>query len=240
MLLSDLAQSDHVKLLVYGSSSTGKTCLAAGFPGPIKFWDFDNKVSSAASFYKNDQARLKEIDVTQFGPIARKDRMNKWREEFRVIAELANSGKPLPFKTLVLDSLTTFVSYLLDDYVHVSQTGLKRTFADVNVMQDYQLLDKQLTQTISGLLSLPCNVVMLGHLQVDKDEATGLMLRRPLMAGKFADKLPIYFEEVYVSKIDGKGQYVLQTQTDSMFTCRTQRGLPKEIPTKYESIINKA
>lgn len=237
--LLQVAETDFVRCLVYGPSSTGKTIFAASFPGPIKYWDFDNKVSSAAQFYRNDLDRLAQIDVTQFGPMSVRDRMNNWNKEWRVIAELANRGQPLPFKTLVLDSLTTFTNYLLEDYIKVSQTGIKRAHADLNAMQDYQLLDRHLTQIISSLAALPCNVVVIGHMQVEKDETTGALIRRPLMPGKFADKLNIYFEEVYVSKVKPSGDYVLQTKPDGTYNCRTQRRLPAEVPNSFNSLALK-
>ena len=238
MKLSDIALDDYIKLLVYGDSGTGKTVLAAGFPTPIRYWDFDHKISSAVKFYGKEDPRLSQIDVTQFAAFSRETRIKEFQKQLNEITSLANAKKPLPFKTLVLDSLTTFVQYVLDDYIYVSQTGIKRAVVGINALQDYQLLEKHLIQTITAILSLDCNVVCLGHMQIEKDEATGQMIRRPLMSGKFADKLPIYFEEVYVSKIGSKGEFLLQTQPDSTYTrVRSQRKLPKEISSKFENII---
>jgi hypothetical protein len=233
--LTDLATSDFVKVLVYGDSGTGKTCFASSFPGPIEYWDFDNKISSAAQFYKNDVSRLAQIDVHQYAGLAPKVRMGEWEKRSRMIDSLKLTG-PLPFKTLVLDSLTTFTHFMLEDYIYRSQTGIKRPLEGINAIQDYQLLDRHLTTMITGVLSLPCHVVMLGHLGIEKDEATGIISRQPFMPGKFAHKLPIYFEEVYVSKVNAKNEYVLQTQTDNVYKCRTQRKLAKEVPTAFSSL----
>lgn len=234
MKLSDIAPDANVKVLAYGPSGTGKTCLAAGFPGPIEYWDFDHKISSAAQHYKGQSDRLSSIDVYQFAQLGKHERIAEWEKRLKFID--ANKTK-LPFKTLVVDSLTTLSSMMLDDYIHRSQKGIKRALADIPAMQDYQLLDKHLTQIISGLLALPCNVVFIGHMNAEKDESTGMIMKRPLMAGKFADKLPIYFEEVYVSQIDSNGKYVLQTQGDSTMICRTQRKHPKFINSSYDEII---
>ena len=57
--LSELKTVDLIKILVYGEPGSGKTCFAAGFPGPILFLDFDNKVSSAARYYAG-QERLSQ------------------------------------------------------------------------------------------------------------------------------------------------------------------------------------
>lgn len=235
MKLSEVTSTSFFKGLVYGDSGTGKTIFGAGFPGPIEYWDFDTKISSAAHYYKNDKQKLENIDVYQFAHLPREQRIPAWEVRNNRIAQLIRDKQPLPFKTLVLDSLTTFTAMIMDDYLIRSQKGIKRAHPDIPAMQDYQMLDKHLSLIIPSLLSLECNVVMLGHLKVDKDETTGQILRLPLMAGNFATKLPIYFEEVYVSQVL-EGKYLLQTQSDAMYKCRTQRNLPKTISTSYESV----
>ena len=237
MKLNELQTEDNVKLLLLGESGMGKTVLACGFPTPIKIYDFDNKVSSAAKFYSNDAARLSSIEVEQYAGLPVKDRMNKFLADVKSIENLQHSGKPLPFKTLVVDSLTTLTNAILEDYKKVSQLGIKRALADVNAMQDYQLLQIHLTQLITGLLSLKCNVIFIGHTQLEKDEATGAMKNNILMPGQLAFKLPIYFEEVYLAKINAKGERVLQTQSDSKTSLRSQRKLAPEIPATYAAIM---
>lgn len=237
MKLSAFASSDYVKLLVYGVSGSGKTCLASSFPGPIEYWDFDHKISSAAKFHSGNPALLEGIEVTQFAHLDKTKRIPAWEERSRYVDSFR--GKPLPFKTLVLDSLTTFSQMLIDDYIYRSQTGLKRPLPEIPCMQDYQLLDKHLTRIITGCLSLECNVVFIGHLGSEVDEVTKAISKKPLMAGKFADKLPIWFEEVYVSKVDAQGKFKLQTQGDHQHICRSQRKLPKEIDSSYAAIIGK-
>ncbi len=67
MRLSELKTVDFVKVLVYGEPGGGKTIFSTGFPGPILYFDFDNKVSSAARYYANQPERLKDIEVVQLG-----------------------------------------------------------------------------------------------------------------------------------------------------------------------------
>ena len=232
--LDQLAQHDYVKLLVYGNSGSGKTCLSAGFPGPVLYLDFDHKISSAAKFYAKQPELLKNINVEQFAHLKGRARIDKLEAIVKGIYQEAEKGT-LPYKTIVIDSLTTMSSSILEHYL-VAQPGIKRALAGINAMQDYQLLDKQLTTLITGLLSLDCNVVMTGHLNMEKDETTGAVEYKPLMAGKFADKLPIYFEEVYVARVNEKGEYVLQTQSDHKYKCRSQRNHPKEIKSNYQAI----
>ncbi len=236
MKLADIAQSSHVKALVYGPSSTGKTCFAAGFPTPIRYLDFDNKVSSAAQFYIG-QERLNEIDVTQYAQIPRETRMMQFLADVQSLFQLANSGKALGYKTIVLDSLTTLVQYMLEDYLNVSRKEIKRPGPDMTCMQDYGLLDTHTSQLMKSILALEANIVVIGHAVQDKDEVSGIITNQVLMPGKGAAKLPIYFEEVYFSKVDASGKFLLQTQSDSKTVCRTQRKLPKEIRSAYSEIV---
>lgn len=237
MKLSDLAASNDVKAFVYGPSSTGKTCFAASCPTPIRYLDFDNKVSSAAQHYKADSERLQNIDVTQYAEIERAKRMKQFQADVQAIMKLHYDKKPLPFKTLVVDSLTTFCQYALEDFMNVSRTDLKRPGANLTCYQDYALLDHEVFSLLRSILTLSCNVIVIGHSHTDKDESSGAVTNQVLMPGKSAAKLPIYFEEIYFSRVDAAGKFFLQTQSDSKTVCRTQRKLAKEIPTNYASII---
>lgn len=233
MKLSDIKTEGALKILIQGDSGIGKTCLASTFPGKILFLDFDSKVDSAAAWlrHKGLTEQLSAIEVEQFpaqlgvSPI---DRLTK------VIAEKLipqqKSGK-MEFTTLVLDSITTFSSATL---AHIVKTnpGTKRNLSAQGPqpgLQDYGILRREFQRLIQGLLTLPCNVVMLAHIAVEKDETTGTMLRHAMMDGSFAKELPIYFKEVWRMHIrDGKR--MVQTQADHMFNCRSQLpGLPSHL-----------
>lgn len=234
MKLVDLAKNNYFKGLVYGDSGIGKTCFAAAFAefGEVEFWDFDHKISSAANFYSDKPEILNKISVRQFANLEEVKRIPAWIERTKELDSLVRAGKPLPFKTLVLDSITTFVNTLMRDYLVRSYTALKRPGVDLYGQQDYGILATQLKMFIPNLLVLPCNVIVLGHMETEKDEATGAISRLPMMPGKNAPTLPIWFEEVYVARMNAEGKRILQTQPDSTYKmCRSQRkGLSKEIP----------
>lgn len=239
MKLSEVSTDGALKILVYGNAGSGKTCFAAGMPHPILYLDFDNKVDSAAMFYKNDKTRLDGIDVRNLSktlvtnPIEQMERIIK--EE--LIPQQKNGTTK--FKTLVIDSVTTFSAAVLN---HIVQTnpGVNRVKSAQGAqpgMQDYGILRREFQRLIPGLLGLPCNVVMLGHISVDKDEHTGAIVRGPLMDGSFAQQLPIYFKEVWRSYRDDKGKHWAQTQSDYQYQCRSQiPGIANPIELSYESL----
>lgn len=242
MRLNEVTTNNLVKVLVYGEPGGGKTVFAAGFPGPILYLDFDNKISSAARFYAAEEERLKQIEVKNLSSALT---ANPIQEMEKIIAELIEQQKKSTYlyKTLVLDSVTTFSAACLGHIVKTNP-GIKRVITAQGQqpgMQDFGILKREFQRLIPGLLTLDMNVVMLGHISIQKDELTGELIRGVLMDGSFADQLPIYFEEVYrayVTEVQGgKREFYAQTQSDNKFKCRSQiPGLPPIIPLKYEEL----
>lgn len=238
--LGEIKTEGNLKVLVYGASGAGKTVFAAGFPTPMLYLDFDSKVDSAALFYRGDKERLAAIDVRQLGGDLN---TNPIGELEKIIgAELIpqqRSGQ-MKYKTIVLDSLTTFSSQVLD-YIIKTNPGVKRVVSKQGSqpnMADYGILRREFQKLIPGLLSLPCNIIMIGHIATEKDEATGQVWRGPHMDGSFARDLPIYFKEVYMAYVDGKGDYLMQTQSNTQYTCRSQiPGLPNPLKSSYLEMI---
>lgn len=231
--LGEIKTDGNLKMLIQGESGIGKTCLASTFPGKILVLDFDNKIDSAAAFlrYKNQIEQIEQIEVEQFpaqlgmSPI---DKLSKIISEQLIPQQ--RTGK-LEFKTLVLDSITTFSAATL---AHIVKTnpGIKRNETKQGPqpgLQDYGILRREFQRLIPGLLGLPCNVIMIAHIAVEKDEATGQIFRHAMMDGSFARELPVYMKEVWRMYVKD-GKRIAQTQSDHLFNCRSQLpGLPAHL-----------
>lgn len=233
--LVDLANSAQVKLLVYGDSGAGKTCLAGSFPGPIHICDFDGKVNSLASFLKGS-AKASEISYESYTPIDTKGGASrKFNDD---MGALRKNGK-FP-ATLVIDSLTTFsdegMNFLMEMNPAVKRmaTGVVK----VPAQQDYGIARIWFKQMIQTILTFPCNVIFTAHIHVEKDELTGAIVRSPMLSGKLKQELPIYFEEVYRAYVEN-GKHMLQTKADRNFSIiRSQiTGMPAAIEAHYCEII---
>lgn len=232
--LNSLKPEQNIRMLLFGDSGTGKTCFATGWPGPIHYADFDGKVNSAAAFL-HGSPKLDEITYENYAPVD--DKGSAGLRFNTDLGKMRKDGK-LP-GTLVLDSLTTFSDEMMR-YLMRLNPGIKRMDtkgAATPAMLDYQVARLFFKQVLGELLNLPCNLVVTAHIQVDKDEITGEILRTPMLAGKLSRELPILFPEVHRSFVRDR-KYWAQTKSDARFQCRTQiRGLPAEIELKYESLI---
>lgn len=240
--LSDLAQSQFFKGLIYGDSGAGKTCFISKAPGPIYVMDFDNKISSLASFLKaKNPDKLKEINYEAF--------VANPKDQLRPIQRMEASLERLEYalksgtnqtKTIVLDSLTTFAEELLREIMK-RNPGIKRGIDGVPSIQDYQLLGIEFRKVLGKLLAMDLNVVVIAHMQTTRDETTGAIRGGPLLPGKLAESLPVVFPEIYRAFIElkeGNAIHALQVRPDGRHIVRTQiPGLPKVIPTDMELVL---
>lgn len=242
MKLSDFKTSENIKLLLCGPPGSAKTCAAVGFPYPMLVFDFDGKINSAAAWYSEDKARLAGIEVKSFS--RRLDGSDPVVELLAEVKELGEQQKrgEMKYKTLVIDSATTFSSAVLNHIVKTNP-GVKRPSSAQGVQptpQDYGVLKREFAKLIPGLLSLPMNVVMTAHVKTDRSEVTGEILRSPIMDGSFAQELPIFFEEVYRTYMkDGKPWAQTKADLDYNF-CRSQiPRLPNPMELRYDELIKK-
>jgi len=234
--LNDLSNSEQKKLLIYGDSGAGKTCLAGTFPGPVHICDFDGKVNSLASFLKGSR---NDITFESYTPT---DAKGSSAARFNADMAKLKVAKPFPYATLVIDSMTTFsdegMNYLMDMNPGVKrmQTGVVK----VPAQQDYGIARIWFKQMIQTILTFPCNVIFTAHINVEKDELSGAIIRSPMLAGKLKQELPIYFEEVYRA-FQENGKVWLQTKPDRNYSIiRSQiSGIPEKIEAKWDEIAKK-
>lgn len=241
MKLSFKSQSPFRKILLIGDSGAGKTTATASFPGPVLMCDFDGKVDSAAQFLAvHNPAQLELVeynDYSDYGKFSGKKitAVEQFNKDMGDLAKIT----PFPYKTIVVDSLTLFSDASME-YLMKLNHGIKRTVTNgvqIPALQDYQMARIWFKQIIGAMLALPCHVVFTAHIQTEKDELSGQILRSPMMAGKLSKELPIYFGEVWRAYRDDKGQHWAQTQSDSKFVCRSQiPGLPNPLKLDHAEI----
>lgn len=239
--LSDLNPTEKRKVLAYGDSGSGKTVFALSFPGPIYCFDFDGKISSGAAYYTQDRARLEQIEYDSYTFSSQDRPAARFEKTLQEFEQLASQGK-FPYKTVVLDSFTTFTEAMMREILQ-SNPAIQRTRSpttSIPAQLDYRIQNIHVKSLIGRVLALPCHVVVTAHIRTEKDELTGRILNTPNAPGGLAIHLPVVFEEVYRTFVEVKGterSYCAQTQTDAQYQARSQiRGLPPTIKLSFESV----
>jgi hypothetical protein len=217
---------DKVKVLVYGPSGTYKTPFACTFPNPYIF-DIDNGILSARlSGRPFTYDTYIDKDLKQ--PTAARN-MEKKVSEFQ---------RDCPYDTIVVDSLTTMAEIGMNQ---VLKTNMRA--GGVPQQQDWLQQMNWIKNMVVTLLATGKNVVFTAHEQIDKDELTGIISKLPLVTGKLAQRLPIYFDEIYHSEASRKGKdvsYRLLTKGNTLLMARSKLGIMDEyIDADFEAIMSK-
>src|SRR5262249_8125678 len=81
---------------------------------------------------------------------------------------------------------------------------------------------------------MPINVVILCHVDHEKDEVNGTFLRSPMAPGKLRGKLASAYSEFYRVYVDKQGQHLVQTKSDSIWSATTRIEAPNTCPSDYK------
>ncbi|MGH9876145.1 MAG: AAA family ATPase [Nitrososphaerales archaeon] len=187
---------DYLRCLIFGPSGYGKTWLYSltAFVDaflPMEIEDFDlGTITLRSSLAELAEQRWDQIEINIFRDLQNPGASGRaLLARIRELNRKITLGEPAP-KTVVLDSLTFMAKDMLDGVANDDQ-------------QPYAKRDHYLPQmmyiekAIQGLTALKCNVIVIGHEDVGKDEFTGAKAREIDVTGKLSGRLPRYFNEVY-------------------------------------------
>lgn len=225
--LADLRATPQIKALLIGSPGAGKTVFATSFPYPSEIDDFDGKADSAALFYGKDPERLAGVTVHNYMPTAGEpigQNYQRWYTRL-VEREKAVAAGTFKIKTLIVDSITSFWLAMMPEVMRQNKTyaGKRAKVNDTEqpAQGDYGMLQGHFQNMVYRTLALPCNVIFIGHLQTEKSEMTGELLRGLAVPGKVLGPwMPVAFKEswrVYAEQVAGKTVRKAQTQSDAQY-----------------------
>lgn len=225
-------------ILIYGPNGTGKTEFAATWAelGPVLFADADEGILSVRT-----SPRLKNRDRIYHVPV--KDTSDDPHVKIpigfltikQIFEDLKSTGEygGIKPKTVVLDSATTFGTFAMTRTLFVN----KRLEP---VLKDWGNQMKRMTDLIMLARSIPkMNFIFIAHEQYTKDEISGQIWCLPLITGKLAAQIGLYFDEVYhsmVQQVGTESKYLLQTKPTGIITAKSRFDLPSPMPTHYNSI----
>jgi len=227
----DVHVSDKLfKILVIGDYGSGKSIFASTFPTPAFVFDFDKGILSY---------RGKDFDYTSYN-IDPKGWI-EFDKDFLEVKKAVAEGK---YKTLIVDSTSTMSDLAME---RALQLDPKRSTTNGPLWNVHYSIVKNLVEgKLRQIMQLECNIVIIAHLQVIKDEETGAVIStQPLLPGALAQKIPGYFDEVYYAfnrMKEGKPAFLLQTVSKGLYKARSRISgeksiLPSEIPNDYNELI---
>lgn len=219
-----------LKVLVVGDYGTGKSVFASSFPTKAFVFDFDK----GALTYKGKDFDYAQYEISPAGWV-------EFEKDFNMIVKEVKAGK---YETVICDSTSLLSDMAMERALQLdpkrSPTGGPLWNVHYGIVRN--LVEGKLRQ----LLQLDCNLVVISHLEVVKDQESGNVLgTQPLLPGALSMKLPGWFDEVYFAfsrMKDGKPEFYLQTLPRGYYKARSRisgekQALPFEIPNNYAKLM---
>lgn len=221
--------SEFLKVLVVGQPGTGKSVLASTFPTPGFVFDF----SGGIIIYRGKDFDYNQYEISPVGWV-------KFENDFREVKQAVSEGK---YQTVVLDDITAWIDIAMEKSMAMDP---KRNAVGGPLWNVHYTMTKNLLEAkIRQLLSFNCNVILIAHMEVTKDDETGAVIDiKPLITGQLAIRLPGYFDEVYYTltkKVGDIVEFMVQTVPIGMKNARSrlsgkERLLPNFIPNEYPAL----
>jgi len=238
---SEITGNKPTGFLFYGGSGSGKTELAASFNAhdPRVNWEaaWEEKVGKVMMMdYDDGMLTVRGApNITYHTFTEDRGRPTIYNDLIRMkpkIEELSRSGE---IHTLVHDSLTTLTEACMNQVLYsTGHVGLQPTFPEWGTQMRY------IQDIIIWSLSLPVNVIMTAHEQIQKDDTTGRVWCLPLVTGKLAQRISLYFDEVYhLESGTGKdARFQMLTRPDRIYTAKSRIGYKEAYQvTSYRTIM---
>lgn len=189
---------EKLSWLIYGRPRAGKTTLIGTFPGPICITNFKNE-NGAVTLRNHSDVTV--VDIEHASDV---DEFIKW--VFRQQEERPKAGKP-PFRTVAVDSLTSYIEMLRME--HVESGGTTKM---PGILPYYAEWANKVCVLIERLRALDAERVYTATAALNRDELDGSKYGGPEMFRSLEQRVPakvdavIFIEANTVAEADGKTQ----------------------------------
>lgn len=223
-------ESENLKCLVVGDYGTGKSVFAASFPTPAFLFDFDKGVLT----YKKKDFKYSQYEISAKGWV-------EFEKEFSDVEKRVKEGE---FKTAIIDSTSLMADLAMERALMLDPKRSATGGPLWNV--HYGIVRNLIEGKIRKFLQWDCNIVIISHLQVVTDQESGAVIKiQPMLPGALSDKVPGYFDEVYIAQSTmegGKPKFQLQTLPKGFYKARSRMSgkeqiLPMYVPNDYGELM---
>jgi len=221
---------DPMKIFSLGGYGTGKSVFASTFPTPGFVFDFDQRIKT----YRGKDFDYCTVPMTGQGWV-------EYEKHHRDVCKEAKEGK---LETVIIDSVTSMTDTAMERALMLDPKRSSEGGPIWNV--HYQIVKNLMEPKLHAVLSLPCNVIIIGHWNIKTDQKTGNIISiDPMLTGQLSVKVPGYFDEVYAhftGMKEGKERFYFRTVPMQMYKARStvsgpNRLLPDEIDNNYEALM---
>lgn len=211
-------------ILLYGDFGTGKTQTIGTAPRPIFIDSFDPGGTKTAAL----QPLIESGDII----VDSRWERDSWKipEAFRAwereMEQRKRDGFFEFFGTYALDSITKWAQALMYEILKRGTKGSSRA-GQKPELQDYLIQQLTSVDWMGQLMELPCHTIVTGHIGFVEDKVTGKLETGLMLEGKLSEKVPLVFDEKYVTRATQSSSgvaYKLQTRNDGYYKAETRMG----------------
>lgn len=191
--LIDIVGHDSEATLIIGHPGTGKSTLASTWPDPY-FLSADNKIASLPDSIKAKTRTFKHGEAVYGNTLAILDELKD-----------IENVKKLGIKTVVLDTVTAYCSYMETEIIQTPDLNPKGI--EGLQLQHYNIMGLRLTEIIHVCKEIGLDLVMLSHVDEIVDE-DGEVINHPNVTGKKLEmRLAGMFDHVIYTTVE-KEKYI--------------------------------
>lgn len=204
--------TEYLKVMSVGPSGEGKSIFAASFPTPGFLFDFGDEALS----YRGKDFDYESYSLSPLG-------WAKYEKDFITLKKCLIEGIRFPqegestqakerYQTVAVDNVTAMTSLCMERALQLDPKRSETGGPIWNV--HYPLVKNLMEGRLRQLIDLPANVILIAHMDVDKDKEGAVIGVGPMLTGQLSVTIPSYFQEVYYHSHRKEGndtRWVMQT-----------------------------